>query len=156
MTCGVCGHERSLHSLLTSGAVGVCWVDGCYCLGYKSSTLGGSGPESPDRAAPSARSTPAETTVAKPLDEPVATDESPARSRMACAAGSSLEWEDVRDAVDREIRAYSLPRLEHPATLSNYEVGWLASAVARFLNDHPEHRAELLPELDPETTETTW
>jgi hypothetical protein len=63
----------------------------------------------------------------------------------------------VRDAVDREIRASALARLERPATMSNYaRIGWLASAVAHFLNNHPEHRAELLPELDPETTETTW
>jgi hypothetical protein len=30
-------------------------------------------------------------------------------------------------------------------------LAYLAASVARFLNDHPEHRAELLPELDPET-----
>jgi hypothetical protein len=30
-------------------------------------------------------------------------------------------------------------------------LAYLAASVARFLNAHPEHRAELLPELDPET-----
>jgi hypothetical protein len=162
MIC-VCGHDARIHRLSMSGTLGFCWANDCGCLCFKHSTLGGSGNALPDRAAPTARSTPAETAVAKSSASSVATDESPARSRTACAAGSSLCWEDVRDAVDREMAGFGRRYLRQPVErpwpsrqMDGYRVGWLAQVVANFLNNHPEYRAELLPELDPETTETTW
>lgn len=75
---------------------------------------------------------------------------------------AALGYEDVIAAVEREVaeaQRRDLPIV--PAELIErapdaFTLGALASKVARFLTEHPEHSHELLPELDPDTAAVAW
>lgn len=68
------------------------------------------------------------------------------------SVGEELTAETVREAVLREI--LEAGEVGFPANKDrrrSYTLGWLSQKVADFLNAHPEHRAELLPEIDPDS-----
>jgi hypothetical protein len=62
---------------------------------------------------------------------------------------------DVIDAVERVMKDARRGGMV-PRDSRGFMFGYLAEAVARFLNAHPEHRVELLPELEAETAGVAW
>jgi hypothetical protein len=75
-------------------------------------------------------------------------------SALQTTQREDIFYSDVIDAVKREMLDARRLGLAPERQEGSFMLAYLATAVARFLNDHPEHRSELLPELDPETV--TW
>jgi hypothetical protein len=76
-------------------------------------------------------------------------------SALQTTASEDICHGDVIDAVERVMKDARRVGMV-PRDSRGFMFGYLADRVAGFLNAHPEHRAELLPELEAETAGVTW
>jgi hypothetical protein len=70
-------------------------------------------------------------------------------SALQTTVGEDICHADVADAVKRVMIDAQRVGMAPDRHEGSFMLAYLAASVARFLNAHPEHRAELLPELDP-------
>jgi hypothetical protein len=62
----------------------------------------------------------------------------------AVAEPKVLTGEDVRSGIRRRAGDLALA----PKSTDAFVAGWAATSMALFLNDHPEHRRDLLPGVE--------